>query len=220
MDCIQERRSGSATPCHLPPPICLHTAGQGSLPLSLHCNHWRGSRKCPEWRFLCMLRKLHKLREEFPIELSSSAPDTRHGLFERRPRQLDAELSTSNTAIQAGFSQLEQTLFNEVAHLSVVDTTLATRWSSVQTRMASSWISGPRQGPSSVSTATHPIPPLTRSVPTDLTMSQFEPPFIGSLKHQQSSDGTRCIPRALTGSIPTPHACPPPVSLLLALLAR
>lgn len=90
--CIQERRLGlpHLATLHLPP--ALHTAGQGLLPLSLHYNHWRGSRKCPEWRSLCMLRELHNLREEFPFELSSSAPDTRHGLFERRPRQLEAEL--------------------------------------------------------------------------------------------------------------------------------
>lgn len=92
--CIQERRLGLphlATSLHLLP-ACLYTAGQGLLPLSLHYNLWRGSRKCPEWRSLCMLRELYNLREEFPFELSSSAADTRHGLFERRPRQLEPEL--------------------------------------------------------------------------------------------------------------------------------
>lgn len=64
-----------------------------------------------------MLRKLHKLREEFPFQLSSSAPDTRHGLFERQPRQLETELFNNPRRFQAEFSQLEQVLLSEVAHL-------------------------------------------------------------------------------------------------------
>lgn len=52
-----------------------------------------------------MLRKLHKLREEFPFELSSSDPDTRHVLFERRRRQLEAELSDSPSKILKGESR-------------------------------------------------------------------------------------------------------------------
>lgn len=37
---------------------------------------------------------------------SSSAPDTRHGLFERRPRQLEAELLDSPRRCGGGFSPL------------------------------------------------------------------------------------------------------------------
>lgn len=64
-----------------------------------------------------MLRELHKLREEFPFELSSSAPDTRHGLFERRPRQLETELFNNQQRFQEEFSLLEQALLNEVVHV-------------------------------------------------------------------------------------------------------
>lgn len=128
---------GSATPCHLPPSTCLHTAGQGLLPLPLHCNHWRGSRKCPEWRSLCRPRELHKLREEFPSELSSSAPDTRHALFERRPRQPEAELVSNQHRTMGESRSSKPASFNELAHI-LCHGSNASIPSSVQTRTASS----------------------------------------------------------------------------------
>lgn len=99
-----------------------------------------------------MLRKLHKLREEFPFELSSSAPDTRHGLFERQPRQLETELFNIQRRFQEESSQLEQALLSDVAitQASAVDSMLASRQYCVQTRMASSWIWDPGKIPSSV----------------------------------------------------------------------
>lgn len=76
-----------------------------------------------------MLRKLHKLREEFPFELSSSAPDTRHGLFERQPRQLETELFNIQRRFQEESSQLEQALLSDIAitQASAVDSMLASR---------------------------------------------------------------------------------------------
>lgn len=176
--CIQEHRLGLPHLCHpsLPPicpphcrtkdcfPCCPCTAtiGEeaGNAPSGVSLLH--GPPSCTSF--------------EKSSLLSSTVPhpDTRHGLFERRPRQLEPELFTCRHRSEGESCTSQQASSNETSRLSVVDMA-ASQGSCMRTRMASSWIYG------SSSRSRHPfcdpemIPPLTRSVPTDLTMPHCEP---------------------------------------------
>lgn len=100
--CIQERRLGlpHLATLHLPPASTPQAKDCFPCPCTTTIGEEAGN--APSGVPFCMLRELHNLREEFPFELSSSAPDTRHGLFERRPRQLEAELFNDQRRLQRG----------------------------------------------------------------------------------------------------------------------
>lgn len=132
MACIQEHWLGLP---HFLPSACLHTAGQGLLPCPCTATIGEEAGNAPSGVSSAWYSNCTSFEKSSLLSSPVPRPDTRHGLFERQPRHLEAELFISQHRSEGDSYSFQQTL-NKTSHFLALDPMAVSRGSCVKSRMA------------------------------------------------------------------------------------
>lgn len=140
----------SATPCHLPPRICPAAPtpqAKDCFPCPCTATIGEEAGNAPSGVPFACSASCTSFEKSSLLSSRVPPPDTRYGLFERRPRQLETELFNNQRSFQEEFSQLKQALLSEAAHASAADSMSASRRAHFADENGQFFDMGPGQGP-------------------------------------------------------------------------